>query len=172
MLRREARLRSWIPWTALAVLFLGLAKPAPGQQTAIIGPPGRPSFRPGDSLFRVSLKEGRLSLVKSRGRPSDVETEIQLVLPPSPRLRDEGAIDAAIEIVFAKNPTLSASLSLAGSRHAAAGSEAGPVPGELYLKIRKPASVNGRRRDIPADAFAARPMRGVSYPQFQPGGKH
>lgn len=101
-----------------------------------------------------------------------METEVRLVLPPAPRLRDERAIDAAIEIVFATNPTLSASLSLAGSRHATAGSETGPVPGELYLRIRKPASVNGRRRDVPADAFAASPMRSVSYPQFQPGGKH
>jgi len=99
-------------------------------------------------------------------------TDIRLILPPPPSLRDDGAIEAASEIVVSNNPTLSAVLARAGPSLPPAEASGQQVPGELYLRIRKPASVNGRRLDVPADAFAARSIRSVSYPQFQPGGNH
>jgi hypothetical protein len=160
----------------LAVVFLGMTRQeSGGPRTAITAPKGPKGFSasPGDSsFFLFSLANGRFRLVPP-GQMSGPEamTEIRLILPPPPTLRDEGAIEAAVEIVVSGNPTLSAVLARAGSRWPP-GEASGPqVPGELYLRIRKPAAANGHRLDIPADAFAARSIRSTSYPQFQPGEK-
>jgi hypothetical protein len=170
--RRGVTLRAWIRWvTYLAAALEGLASPAPGQQTPITGPPGRgfSSFRRSDFLFSLAVREGKLKVAGREGRTLDAKREIRLILPPPPELRDEGAIEAASEIVVARNPVLSATLTRAISQPSTgSGSEATPVAGDLYLRIRKPASVDGRRRDIPANPFAASPIRSVSYPQFRP----
>ena len=86
--------------------------------------------------------------------------EIRLELPPPAAVFDEGAVAASAEIVVTHNPTLSGVLALAASRTRS--EIGGPmVAGELYLRIRKPAAVDGRRADIPANSFAARALRPV-----------
>lgn len=112
------------------------------------------------------MENGKFRLVGARGQTLGAKTEIVLLLPPAPGLRDEGAIAAAIEIVVVRNTILSAALSRFGRGQPPTVSAERAGPGELYLKIHKPASVNGHRQDFPADAFAASPMRSAAYPQF------
>ncbi len=164
-------LRSWISLAILLAAIQGLSGPASGQQLPITAPHGSrgfSGFRAGDPLVLFSLKDRSLSVVRAPGsRWLEAKTEVRLVLPPAVMLRDEGAINAAIELVVARNPALSAVLARAAPR-TPADSHLPPVAGELYLRLHKPASAGGHRVDIPPDAFAASPMRTVSYPQFQP----
>lgn len=79
---------------------------------------------------------------------------------------DEGAIAATAEVVAFRNsigPPRSSE-----TRSPAPPEETSPVPGELYLRIHKPASIQGRRADVPANAFAARAMRPVPFRTFKP----
>jgi hypothetical protein len=170
--RRGVILRAWIRGTIfLAAALEGLAESAAGLQTAITGPPGRgfSSFRPIGPLIGLAFRQGRVRFVRPDGLTLDRNMEMRLTLPPSPELRDEGAIEAASEIVVARNAVLSATLARA-SLQPRPDSETGlaPVAGELYLRIRKPASVDVRRRDVPANPFAASPIRSAAYPQFAP----
>jgi hypothetical protein len=105
----------------------------------------------GGGALVLSFQDGRLRIIP---------VEILLELPPPAATFDEGAIAASAEIVITRNPTLSDVLALAASRMPS--ETGGPmVAGELYLRIRKPAAVGGRRADIPANAFAARALKPV-----------
>jgi hypothetical protein len=150
----------------------GVSRPASGQQLPVTAPHGSrgfSGFSGGDPLVLFSLKDRRLSVVRAPGsRWLEAKTQARLVLPPPAQRRDEGAINAAIEIVVARSPALSAVLARAALRTPPADSDLPAVAGELYLRVRKPASAGGHRVDIPTDAFAASPMRTISYPQFQP----
>ena len=103
-------------------------------------------------------------------QPSDIRLE----LPPPPDIRDRGAIEASAAIVLGRNRKLRENLAVA---RAAAGSRrpAGAAPavvpsltGEVLIRVTgmPEPPVGDWRRDLPADAFAAMPLRRPAYPQF------
>ncbi len=160
-------------WASLAILLAAtipeLSRPVSGQQLPVIAPHGSKgfsAFRAGDLFVLFSVKARRLSVVPAPGSRSSEATEVTFFLPPRATRRDEGAINAAIEIVVARNLKLSTVLARAALRTSPANSDPRPIPGELYLRIYKPASASGHRLDMPSDPFAASPMRTVSNPQF------
>ena len=90
--------------------------------------------------------------------------DLRLELPAMIDAHDEGAIAATVEIVAVRNSIRSSRSS--ATRAPARSEEISAVPGELYLRITKPASINGLRSDIPPNAFAARAMRPVPFRTF------
>ena len=163
---------------ALALVFLGMTRQdSGGPRTPITAPKGPHGFaiqpggysllQPGNLFVLFSFKDGRVRLFPSPWAPEQMApVEFLLELPPPSAAFDEGAVAATAEIVLTRNPTLSRALTLATSRTPP---DAGVplVAGELYLRIRKPAAIDGRRADIPADSFAARAMRPVPYREFR-----
>ncbi len=150
------------------VIFLALPGPALARQQfpATVGSGGRPGA--GASLRGypgTPQGDAILFRVVSPNRKGG----IRLLMPPPPERRDEGAVEAAVEIVVARNPEFSSILlaKIPDVTPSPARPEAAPVSGDLYLRISKPASFP-LRRDIPANAFAATALRGVPYPQFPP----
>jgi hypothetical protein len=155
---------------ALALLSLAMTRQdAGGPRTPITAPTGPHGFptgwggfsslqNPGDRFVLFSFKNGRLRLfpLAERG-PGIAPGGIRLELPPPSAAFDEGAIAASAEIVVMRNPKLATVLALA--RTPDSGSL--PVPGELYLRVRKPAAIDGRRTDVPSNPFAARRMKPV-----------
>ena len=91
----------------------------------------------------------------------------RLELPSLLNHHDEGAIAASAEIVLERNPNLSGNLRLARNETLPGANDL-VVPGELYLRIRKPAAIDGRRSDVPDNPFAARALRPVPAREFKP----
>ncbi|HLN57512.1 MAG TPA: hypothetical protein VK416_03070 [Thermoanaerobaculia bacterium] len=163
---------------ALALVFLGMTRQdSGGPRTPITAPKGPHGFatqpggysslQGGGGFVLFSFKDGRLRLLPPPGVLELISSvEFLLELPPPSAAFDEGAVAATAEIVLTRNPTLSRALTLAMSRTPP---DAGVplVAGELYLRIRKPAAIDGRRADIPPDSFAARAMRPVPYREFR-----
>jgi hypothetical protein len=163
---------------ALPLVFLGMTRQdSGGPRTPITAPKGPHGFatqpggysalQGGGGFVLFSFKDGRLRLLPPPGVLELIApVEFLLELPPPSAAFDEGAVAATAEIVLTRNPTLSRALTLAMSRTPP--DDGVPlVEGELYLRIRKPAAIDGRRADIPADSFAARAMRPVPYREFR-----
>jgi hypothetical protein len=162
----------------LAAVFLGMTRQdSGGPQTPVTAPKGPHGFatqpgwfsplQPGNLFVLFSFRDGKVRFLPP---PWELErlapVELLLELPPPSAAFDEGAVAATAEIVLTRNPTLSRALTLAVS---STPPDAGVplVEGELYLRIHKPAAVDGRRADIPANSFAARAMRPVPYRLFR-----
>jgi hypothetical protein len=102
--------------------------------------------------------------------------EIRLDLPPPPEARDRGAIEASAAIVLGRNRKLRENLAVAqaaavSARPAGAAAESvPPSAGEVLIRVtgRPEPPAGDWRRDLPADAFAAMPLRRPVYPQFAP----
>ena len=102
--------------------------------------------------------------------------EIRLELPPPPDTRDRGAIETSAAIVLGRNRKLREHLAVAqaaaGSRRpgGAAAASFPSLAGEVLIRVTgMPEPPAGDwRRDLPADAFAALPLRRPVYPQFAP----
>jgi hypothetical protein len=124
-------------------------------------------LQPGNLFVLFSFKDGKVRVLPPPWESEQLApVEFLLELPPPSAAFDEGAVAATAEIVLTRNPTLSRALALAMPRTPP---DAGVplVAGELYLRIRKPAAVDGRRADIPTDSFAARAMQPVPYREFR-----
>jgi hypothetical protein len=85
-----------------------------------------------------------------------------------PELKDDGAIEAAIVLVQQRNRDLREVLHLSKNRLASPPSGTGSRdPIELHIRVKPAAVVSSHRIDVPADNFAAMPIRPAVYPQFQ-----
>ncbi len=101
--------------------------------------------------------------------------EIRLELPPPPDTRDRGAIEASAAIVLGRNRKLRENLAVAQAasvprRPTGAAAVVPSFSGEVLIRVtgRPEPPAGDWRRDLPADAFAARPLRRSVYPQFAP----
>jgi hypothetical protein len=126
------------------------------------GPSGFSSFSGGgERLVLFSFRGGKFRLFSSpEGSRGFGPAELRLELPAPSAAFDPGAIAASAEIVVTRNPGLADILAAANQR-AQQDSGLSLVNGELYLRIRKPAAIDGRRTDIPSNPFAARALRPV-----------
>ena len=129
------------------------------------GPQGFGSFQPGGAAILLSFQDGRLRLLSPFESAGGIDAvDLRLELPPLVDAHDEGAIAATAEIVATRDLALTRRLTASP----AASSGISLVPGDLYLRIHKPAAIHGRRADIPANAFAARALRPAPFQEFKP----